>query len=145
MREKRFSHCLRVRYGEVDMQRFVFNPNYMNYVEVALNEYLRETLGPYYAMLHDPGSDFEISLVKSEMEFLRPAGVDDLLNISCAVVKVGNASFVMEYEFRRDGEEELLVKAVKTYVSMDLKKGKSAPLPAEVKRRFVEYEGLVSG
>ena len=142
MKEKNFSHCLRVRYSEIDGQRIVFNAHYMTYVDVVQNEYLREVLGPYYAMVMDIDNGFETVLVKSEMEFISPARMDDLLNISCEIVKLGKSSFVMEYKFRRDGEEPILATAKNTYVSINLEQGKSSPIPPKIRQRFIDYEGL---
>jgi len=140
LREKKFSYCLRVRFSEIDGQRVVFNAHYMTYVEVVLNEYLREVIGPYHAMMLDSNHDFEIVLVKSEMEFMSPARLDDVLQISCGLIRLGNSSFSMEYEIRRENEEPLLAIARKTYVSINLKKGKSCPIPPEIRQRFIDYE-----
>ena len=142
MKEEKFSHSLRVRYSEIDGQRIVFNAHYMTYVDVVNNEYLREVLGSYYAMLMDIDNGFEIVLVKCEMEFMSPARMDDLLNISCETVKLGNSSLVMVFEFRRDGEETILARAKMTYVSINLKEGKDSPIPPEIRQCFIDYEGL---
>jgi acyl-CoA thioester hydrolase len=40
-------HQLRVRWSEVDMQKIVFNGNYMNFIDVAVAEYSRTIGLPY--------------------------------------------------------------------------------------------------
>ena len=40
------SHRLRVRWSEVDMQKIVFNSNYLNYIDVAIAEYWRAEPDP---------------------------------------------------------------------------------------------------
>ena len=44
---RRFVHRLRVRYHECDLQGVVFNANYLAYFDIALTEFMRETLGSY--------------------------------------------------------------------------------------------------
>ena len=41
------THRLRVRWSEVDMQKIVFNGNYLNYIDVAIAEYWRAIGLPY--------------------------------------------------------------------------------------------------
>ena len=43
-----FRHEIRVRYGEVDMQRHVFNAHYLAYVDDACDAWLRSALGDDY-------------------------------------------------------------------------------------------------
>ena len=40
-----YVHRVRVRYGECDMQRVVFNANYLAYIDDATDTWFRETLG----------------------------------------------------------------------------------------------------
>ena len=44
MNPSRFSYFLRIRYGECDAQKVVFNSRYGEYVDLAAAEFLR-TLG----------------------------------------------------------------------------------------------------
>src|ERR1700761_2088408 len=46
-----FRHELRIRYGECDAQGIVFNANFLAYVDVALTEIWRATMGSYDALL----------------------------------------------------------------------------------------------
>ena len=38
----RFFHRLRVRWSEVDLQKIVFNPHYLSYIDVAMADYWRD-------------------------------------------------------------------------------------------------------
>ena len=43
----RLVHRLRVRWAEVDLQRIVFNPHYLMYIDTAFTEYWRALAMPY--------------------------------------------------------------------------------------------------
>lgn len=46
-----FEFRLRVRYGECDAQGVVFNARYGDYVDIAVNEYIRTLFGNYQNLL----------------------------------------------------------------------------------------------
>ena len=46
-----FEFRLRVRYGECDAQGVVFNARYGDYVDIAVNEYIRTLFGDYQRLL----------------------------------------------------------------------------------------------
>ena len=73
-----FVHELRVRYHETDAQHHVYNARYLEYLDVAMTEYLRD-LGWPYAELVELGFDPVVG--KIEIEFQRPAGFDEILRI----------------------------------------------------------------
>ena len=53
----RFFHRLRVRWAEVDLQKIVFNPHYLMYVDTALADYWRALALPYEQSLQAMGGD----------------------------------------------------------------------------------------
>ena len=50
MDSERFGMPLRVRYVECDMQGRVFNGHYLTWVDMAMNEALREIFGDYQTL-----------------------------------------------------------------------------------------------
>ena len=72
-----FFHKLRVRWAEVDLQRVVFNGNYLLYFDVAFTEYWRAT------GLRDPlaqqAAGQELFVRKAQIEYHGSAGFDDEL------------------------------------------------------------------
>ena len=61
----RFRYYLRVRYGECDAQRVVFNSRYSEYVDIATSEFLR-ALGFGEAFIC---GDLDFQLVKQTIEW----------------------------------------------------------------------------
>src|SRR5215510_565496 len=108
----RFRYYLRVRYGECDAQKVVFNARYGDYVDLATTEFFR-ALG-YGVELASGDLDFQ--LVKQTFEWKAPARFDQVLEISVWAKHVGNTSFTMAAEFRAAGGEPVMVSAETVYV-----------------------------
>ncbi len=85
-----FTHTLRVRWSEVDLQKVVFNGNYLNYFDVAFTEFMRQTGLPTALEQHAAG--FEMFAKKSVVEYHAPAHFDDVLHITVQPSKLGNTS-----------------------------------------------------
>src|SRR5258705_4747270 len=95
----RFSYYLRVRYGECDAQKVVFNSRYGDYVDLATAEYFR-ALG-YEKEIQSGELDYQ--LVRQTMEWRAPARYDQVLELSVAARHLGNTSFTLVTEFRFAG------------------------------------------
>src|SRR5215472_18328582 len=107
-----FRYYLRVRYGECDAQKVVFNARYGDYVDLATSEFLR-ALG-YEEQLFSGELDFQ--LVKQTFEWKAPARFDQVLEVSVTAKHVGNTSFTVAAEFRVAGSEVVMVNAETVYV-----------------------------
>ncbi|WP_226655010.1 acyl-CoA thioesterase [Pseudalkalibacillus hwajinpoensis] len=134
-----FSYPIRVRYSEIDGQKIVFNAHYSTYIDVATTEYFRHVLGDRLHLLADDHL-FDPVLRKIILEFIKPAKLDDVLDVYCRVAKLGKTSFELSHTIKRD--DELLVKAEVVQVNYDVNSGKSQVIPAEIKEAFIQYEKL---
>src|SRR6516162_10613832 len=99
-----FRYYLRVRYGECDAQKVVFNARYGDYVDLATSEFLR-ALG-YGDELISGELDFQ--LVKQTLEWKAPARFDQVLEVSVRARHIGNTSFTLLSDFRIAGEERVI-------------------------------------
>lgn len=107
-----FRYYLRVRYGECDAQKVVFNARYAEYVDLATTEFLR-ALG-YGEQLFSGELDFQ--LVKQTIEWKAPARFDQVLEISVFAKGLGNTSFTLAAEFRVAGDDRVIAAAETVYV-----------------------------
>jgi acyl-CoA thioester hydrolase len=107
-----FRYYLRVRYGECDAQKVVFNARYAEYVDLATTEFLR-ALG-YGEQLFSGELDFQ--LVKQTIEWKAPARFDQILEISVFTRSLGNTSFTLAAEFRVAGRDRVIATAETVYV-----------------------------
>lgn len=110
-----FRYYLRVRYGECDAQKVVFNARYGEYVELAVSEFMR-ALG-FEAELVSGALDYQ--LVKQTVEWKAPSRYDDVIECRVAARHLGNTSFAIGVEFRAAGQEALRASAETVYVMVD--------------------------
>lgn len=108
----RFRYYLRVRYGECDAQKVVFNARYGDYVDLATSEFFR-ALG-FGTEIASGEVDFQ--LVKQTFEWKGPARFDQVLEVTVAARHLGNTSFTLFSEFRVAGEQHIIVTAETVYV-----------------------------
>ena len=123
-----FRYYLRVRYAECDAQKVVFNSRYAEYVDVALNEFLR-AVGYDTKQLLTTGLDFQ--LVKQTIEWKAAARFDDVLEIEIEAVRLGTTSFTCRGTFRKANDPARIVTTIETvYVLVEAETLKKTPLPA---------------
>lgn len=131
-----FTHNLRVRWAEVDLQAIVFNGNYLTYFDVAFTEYWRMT------GLKDPieqsKDGLEMFAKKATIEFHAPARFDDELEIGVRCSELGRTSMRFIIEIFKG--EEHLISGEMVYVYADSHARKSTPIPDEWRNRFLEIE-----
>ena len=130
-----YVHTLRVRYGECDMQRVVFNANYFVYCDDAVDTWTRFALADELKKsgtstdLHAIGFDF--MLKTTQLTWHAPVKFGDTLDKHCAVSRWGNSSFDVAINGSVNGDSRF--DAVITYVSVDPTSQRPAPIPAFVK------------
>jgi acyl-CoA thioester hydrolase len=124
-----FRYYLRVRYGECDAQRVVFNARYAEYIDLATTEFLR-ALG-YGEQLFSGELDFQ--LVKQTIEWKAPARFDQVLEISVFAKALGDTSFTLAAEFRIAGHDRVLATAETVYVLVKQHTLTKTPLPPDLR------------
>jgi YbgC/YbaW family acyl-CoA thioester hydrolase len=132
----RFFHRLRVRWAEVDLQKIVFNPHYLMYVDTALADYWRALALPYEQSLHAMGGDLFVR--KSTLEFHASAVYDDVLDVGLRCARIGNSSLQLVSGIFRG--EELLVSAELVYVFADPVAKVSLPVPQVLRDLLTQFE-----
>ncbi|WP_163749339.1 acyl-CoA thioesterase [Mycolicibacterium helvum] len=105
---------VRVRYVECDMQGRVFNGHYLTWVDMALNEAVREIFGDYQT-LTEAGIDLVVAA--AELQFRQPAHFDDDLMVGVAFDPLGRTSLRSTYQIRRG--EDLIAEAAMIHVCVD--------------------------
>lgn len=128
-----FEHRLRVRYHETDQQGIVYHSRYLEYLDVAMTEYFRH-LGWDYRRLVQEGCD--PSIVRTTVNFVRPASFEDEISIRVRPIHIGNTSFTLSYEITDCNDGKLLLAAETVYVNFDSKNRRSTPLPVSVRDRM---------
>jgi acyl-CoA thioester hydrolase len=103
----------------------VNNANYLNYLEYARGEFLRD-IGFDYLKSVEAG--YGVYIARIEIDYKKPAFTDDVLHIKSRPIKKGAVSGVIAQEIWRGGD--LLIDAKVTWAFVD-SKGMPVKLPAE--------------
>ena len=132
----RFSHRMRVRWVEVDMQQIVFNGHYLMYFDTAVTDYWRQLAMPYAQTLQQLGGDLFVK--KASVEYHASAEMDDFLDVCMRCERVGNSSMTFVGAiFRGDA---LLITSELVYVYADPVVKKSQPIPPALRDMLEGYE-----
>ena len=129
-----FTYYLRVRYGECDAQKVVFNARYGDYVDIAVNEFLR-ALGFGAALIN---GDLDFQLVKQTTEWKASARFDQVLALNVIAQHLGTTSFTLRTEFRVAGDDRLIASVETVYVLVDSKTLQKTPLPDVLRAAFMK-------
>lgn len=129
-----FRYYLRVRYGECDAQKVVFNSRYSEYVDISSSEFFR-VLG-FGEAVASGAIDFQ--LVKQTLEWKAPARFDQVLEISVYAKRLGNTSFTFATEFRIAGDERIIATAETVYVLVNSHSLTKTPIPLELRLALQE-------
>ena len=134
---RKFSIEERVRWGDVDAARIIFYGAYIRFFEFAETELFRAVGLPYGVMFDE--LDIWLPRAHLECDFRRAAQLDDLLEVSVYVGRVGTKSLRLNFEVRRKGEQELIAEAHFVLVAVRQNTFESVPLPEELKLRLAPY------
>lgn len=126
-RRTRCDH-FRVYYEDTDSGGVVYYANYLKYLERGRTEFLRALGFEQRQLADETGLAFAVRSLNAE--YLKPARLDDQLEVLTAVETLGRAQVTFAQSIRR-GEETLLTATVRV-ACLDLAKGKPAAIPANI-------------
>src|SRR5947199_6237900 len=127
----------RVRWGDVDAARIIFYGAYIRFFEFAETELFRAVGLPYSVMFDE--LDIWLPRAHLECDFRRAAQLDDLLEVSVYVGRIGTKSMRLNFEVRGKGEDELVAEAHFILVAVRRETFDSVPVPDELKQRLAPY------
>ena len=97
-----FSATMRIYWEDTDAAGIVFYANYLKFFERARTEWLRSLGCGQEELRTGAGIAFVVS--ETRLRYRRPARLDDVIDVSVAVVHLGQASLEIAQEARRAGE-----------------------------------------
>jgi len=97
-----FTLPTRVYWEDTDGGGVVYHARYVAFLERARSEWMR-TLGYGQAQLRDE-HDFVFVVRAMQLEFRKPARLDDLISVSVSVRQCRRASLIIDQHITRDGE-----------------------------------------
>ena len=130
-----FSFPIRVYYQDTDAGGVVYHSTYLNFMERARYEWLRE-LGFNVAALHDIHQ--ALLMVRSlEIEYFRPAVLDDLLHVTVAVNEIGRSRIKLLQTIFCNHVQ--LVSATVQVVCVGAEKLKPISIPVPLRERIGKF------
>lgn len=124
-----FSHALRVRYNECDVQGVVFNSHYLAYLDVSITELWRAAFEGGYRAMVDTGVD--VVVAEAQLRYRGSARFDDELKLSVGIERLGNTSMHSKHQIFRGREQ--LVEGDLRHVFIDLTTLGKTPIPEWVR------------
>ncbi len=97
-----FSIPVRVYYEDTDAGGVVYYANYLRFMERARTEWLRALGFDQNELSNSQSVVFAVRSVRAD--YLRPARLNDMLEITAALDRIGSASLMFAQEVRRNGE-----------------------------------------
>ena len=100
MSAPRFTWPVRVYWEDTDGGGVVYYANYLKFLERARTEWLRALGYSQTALAVDPGILFMV--VNLQLEYLKPARLDDALRVTCEPERDGRVSMRIRQRILRD-------------------------------------------
>ena len=123
---KVFSLPIRVYFQDTDAGGVVYHASYVNFLERARTEWLRECYGYSNAgLMKEFGVVFVVRSLK--LDYLRPALLDDLLSVTAQLKEVGRSRVALLQSVMRGDETLLQAEIHLVCVSKDTFKPVSVP------------------
>ena len=128
---KEFSHEIKVYYEDTDSGGVVYYSNYLKFLERARTEFIN-SIGLSNKKLLD---EFKtLIIVKAcNIEYLKPAKLEDKLQIYSSIVSFNKASFVIHQIIKKNND--LIVKAKLKLVTIN-KEGKPVKIPSVLEKKL---------
>jgi acyl-CoA thioester hydrolase len=132
IRDGRHHMQIRVYYEDTDFSGIVYHANYLRFMERGRTNHLRLMGAEQHALFSEvatetPGFAFVVRSMK--LDFLKPARMDDVLDVVSWPLAVKGASIVLAQEVRR-GTHVLVAAEVRlAFIS----EGRAQPIPKSIR------------
>jgi len=128
---KEFTHEIKVYYEDTDSGGVVYYSNYLKFLERARTE-LISSIGLSNKILLN---EYEtLIIVKScNIEYMKPAKLEDKLQIISSIESFNKASFVMNQYIKKG--DDLIIKAKLKLVTVN-QEGKPVKIPSVLEKQF---------
>jgi acyl-CoA thioester hydrolase len=126
---------VRVYYEDTDAGGIVYHSAYLRFAERGRTEWLRDLGFDHTGLRAETGAGFAVA--RAEIDYLKPARLDDLLEVETRIVKAGGASTRIEQDVLRNGEAIVRMALRLAFMGAD---GKPHRMPEELRDLLVAGE-----
>ena len=139
IRDGRHHYTLRVYFEDTDAGGIVYHGRYLGFAERARTETLRELGVPHAELVRELGLIFVVR--RAKLDYLRPARLDDVLEVATEGIALAGASVTLRQTFRRLGEAPPLAVVELLLATVRLGDHRPARLPARWREAFARLAG----
>ena len=129
-----------IRFSDMDAFGHVNNAIYLTYFEIARSNYWRDIIGWDW-------NETGIILGRSEINYLKPIMINDVIACYVRTTRIGNSSFDVMHVLVKVTEhgEEICTTGKTVCISYDYHANKSVPIPGKQRQSMIEYDepGLI--
>jgi acyl-CoA thioester hydrolase len=126
---------LRIYYEDTDLSGVVYHANYLRFMERGRSEFFRCAGITRLAMLND-AEPSAWTLRKATLEYLRPARVDDLIEVRTVCTSLTGARMTADQKIYLDGQ--LLTRGAVEACVISLS-GKPRRIPADMREKLLPF------
>lgn len=127
-----YSFPLRVYFENTDAGGVVYHAEYLKFLERARTEWLRRLGFDHQGLARDSRVVLVVSSL--EVDFVKPARLDDSLLVSVRLASLGKVRCVFEQEIRR--EDEVMVRAKVSIACLLAESFKPVEIPQPLKKKM---------
>ncbi|MBE1161489.1 tol-pal system-associated acyl-CoA thioesterase [Dyella acidiphila] len=133
--EALFHWPVRVYWEDTDAGGVVYHASYLRFLERARSEWLRSLGVDQLVLKETTGLGFMVH--RMEIDFLRPALLDDELVVTVSVKERRSASILFAQSITR-ADGTALIQAQVRAACVDLKRMRPAPIPVDIAGRIAQ-------
>ena len=135
--EYTYYHPITVRFADLDAQNHVNNAVYLTYVESARLGYYEQ------AGIWQQGTDVNTGMVvaHNEIDYLAPIFFRQEIRVGLRLARLGHKSFSLSFLIESVPDGVPLATGASVMVPYDSQADKSIPIPADWRKKLLEFEG----
>lgn len=134
----RFAYRKRVRYPEIDAQAVVYNPRFLDYLDIVVSEYFR-AIGLGGPGGHDQG--FQSHVARTVIDYRAPIHLDEEIDLCVRCVRIGSSSMTFAFEFHGHDADNLRAEGETVAVHIGTLGSRPTPVPDATRAMIEAYEG----
>jgi acyl-CoA thioester hydrolase len=128
--DKKLTIIERVRWSDIDRAGIIYYGQFLRFFEIAETELFR-AVGLPYSVVFDR-LDIWLPRVQIHFDFRKPLVLDDLIEVSAYVARIGNKSLTLRFEVNRQGESDLVAEGHVVLACVSRSTFQSVFVPGEV-------------
>jgi acyl-CoA thioester hydrolase len=129
---------IRVYYEDTDAGGIVYHASHVRFLERGRTEYLRSLgIDQSVLMAADQGKALLFVVRRMELDYLKPARLDDMLTVTTKPIELTGVRLVLDQTLERNHDLILKARVIVAAIGND---GRPTRMPADIKARLLHGE-----